>query len=165
MKKKGFTLVEIMVVVSLFALVFAIASGMFFSLVKNANKVKTLNQVKQNGSYALAVMERMIRNARQATAGTNAVIIVNPDGGQTTFACTPLGGDPVIASSSGTNNFSLIGSEVKTSACSINVTLGKPGVRPAVVEISFTLVPTDVNLRVEERVSIDFRTTVALRNY
>ena len=174
--RKGFTLIELMVVVSLFALVFAVGSGMFFSVIKNSNKIKNLNQVKQNGEYATSVMERMIRNARRVTdfdsVDNEWITIVNPDGGETTFACMAMAidADPVIASASAFQgvdlyNFSLIGSEVKTDNCSITVTNGVIGVKPAVVEISFTLVPTDTNLRAEEQVSVDFQTTVALRNY
>jgi len=174
-KKKrvlGFILVEMMVVVSLFALVFAIGAGMFFSLIKNANKIKNLNQVKQNGEYATSVMERMIRNARRITSSTaTSVSILNPDGGTTTFACVEIIDEsPTIASASAfggadLGNLSLVDSGVKTETCSINVTDGQAGVSPDVVEINFTLVPSSTTLRTEERVSIDFQTTISLRNY
>ena len=54
----GFTLVEILVVIGLLAIVVALGSNMFFTTLRGSTKSKTLTIVKQNGDYALSVMER-----------------------------------------------------------------------------------------------------------
>ena len=62
--------------------------------------------MKQNGEYALAVMERMIRYARTLTASctsdgsqaTPSAAIVNPDGMTTTFMCEMDGSISRVAS-------------------------------------------------------------------
>ncbi len=62
-KEKGFTLIEILMVVFLLGIIVVIGSNLFFSILKGASKAEITKEVKQNGDYALAVMERHLRNA------------------------------------------------------------------------------------------------------
>ncbi len=170
MKKTGFTLIEILVTVGILGMIAVIGSGMFFSILRGSTKTKTLQLVKQNGDYAISVMERMIRNAKSVNGGGSSIAIVNPDGKTTTFNCCGSGSNLMIASQSGTlscEEARLTSSEVKVDICSFEVTSGEPGVRPAVVKINFTLsqAPPAGGARPEEQASINFQTTVSLRNY
>ncbi|MGB9585897.1 MAG: four helix bundle protein [Anaerolineales bacterium] len=158
-RSRGFTLIEIMVVVGILGIIAVVGSGAFFSILRGSTKTKTLQMVKQNGDYAISVMERMIRNARSVSGGGNSITITNPDGMNTTFSCS----GNMIAS----NSASLVSSEVKVDDCSnvFTVTPGEVGIRPAVVKINFNLSQAGTPTRPEEQASINFQTTVSLRNY
>lgn len=162
--KKGFTLIEILVVIGILAIIVVVGSTSFFNLLKGSTKTRTANLVKQNGNYALEVMGRMIRNARGISAYDEVegkeITIENPDGFVTTFTCRDDESD--IAS----NGASLISSEVKVKSCAsvFDVVRGETGLQPDVVTINFTLSQAQEDVRPEEEVSIVFKTTVVLRN-
>lgn len=156
---RGFTLIEILVVVTVFVIIAILAANMFFSIFKGSSKTRVLAEVKQNGNYALGVMERMIRNARSIeNYGGNYIKIRNPDDSTTTFRC----GDSNIT----LDGASLISDKVKVKTCSgvFNVASGETGVKPDVVTINFTLVQAEGN-RGEETAQASFKTSVTLRNY
>ncbi|MEX0652402.1 MAG: type II secretion system protein [Candidatus Paceibacterota bacterium] len=60
-QKKGFTLIEIMVAVSLFAVVMTISVGSLLSLIDANRKAQALNSVINNLNFALENMSRNIR--------------------------------------------------------------------------------------------------------
>lgn len=69
----GFTLVELIVSVGLFALVMLIATGAYFSLIALDRRARATNQVVSNLSFAMDTMMRGIRT------GTNFKCINNQD--------------------------------------------------------------------------------------
>ena len=105
-KNKGFTLIELLVSVAIISGLGVLLAQAFFTTSRSNTKVERLTDVKQNGEYALAVMERMIRNARTLTASctsdgsqaTPSAAIVNPDGMTTTFMCEMDGSISRVAS-------------------------------------------------------------------
>jgi len=169
----GFTLIEILIVVGVLGVIVGAGSTMFFSVLRGSTKTKVLQMVKQNGDYAISVMERMIRNARSISGGGSSITIVNPDGGTTTFNCCGSNPNFLIASESGTlrcEEARITSSEVKVNNCSnvFEVTPGILGLRPAVVKINFDLSRAEqagVTFRPEEQAVVNFQTTVSLRNY
>ncbi|OGV89699.1 hypothetical protein A2Z41_02475 [Microgenomates group bacterium RBG_19FT_COMBO_39_10] len=169
-KKNGFTLIEILVVVGLFGIIAVISSASFFSLLRGSTKAKTASNVKQNGDYALGVMERMIRNARYleknsdstpedeqiCELGMTKIKIKNPDGGSTEFSC----GDDKISS----NSADLISDEIIVD-CSFDCQRQEDGsFKPDVVTIDFILSSGGPSARPEELALISFKTTISLRN-
>lgn len=92
---KGFTLIELLVAVAIIAGLGIMLAQVFFTTTRSNTKVERLTDVKQNGEYALSIMERMIRNARVLTAvctddgstPVSSVAVENPDGGTTTIQC------------------------------------------------------------------------------
>jgi len=158
MKKTGFTLIEILVVVGILGIIAAISTNMFFSVLQASTKTRVLSEVKQNGDYALNVMERTIRNAKSVTSNGNSITIVNPDDSSTTFSCS--NGNLTL------DGASLISNKVEVQDCSVfSVVPGEEGVSPAVVTIDFTLSQAGTAARPEEQAAIDFGITVTLRNY
>jgi len=167
-KNHGFTLLEILVVMVIASLVMVILSGMFFSILKGSTKSRIMVEIKQNGSFALNVMERMIRNAKSVsytnTGDNSSIDIENQDDRTTTFACFNLGGKNIIAS----NSASLIdSSRVRVSNCSniFTVTPGELGRTPASVVINFILEQAVSSGRVEDKSTMNFKSQVVLRNY
>ena len=155
-----------LVVITIFGIIAIAGSGIFFSVLKGSSKTNVANLVKQEGTYALIVMERMIRNSRGIVGSCTApmvdgITIANPDEGETTFLCasgaTPL--DSEISS----NSASLISNLVKVDSCSINCISGQ-GINPDVVEITFTLSQGSDTTEREDIAEIEFNKKITLRN-
>lgn len=92
--KLGFTLMEIMVTIVILGGLGVVASSSLFSLLRGASKTELVKEIKQNGDYALSVMEIKIRNAHDivstcdGSAATSLTIINQDiDRTQTEFAC------------------------------------------------------------------------------
>lgn len=169
-KKNGFTLIEILVVLGLLSIVAAIGSNMFFTTFRSSTKTKVLTIVKQNGDYALSVMERTIRGAQEVIENSdgdiceenmNKVKIKNLDGSQIEFACVDEG---TITGHIASDSSRLVSPEVKLSACSFSCT-SEGEFYPQIVNIDFNLSQALETTRLEEQASVDFQTTVATRNF
>jgi len=162
MKKTGFSLIEILIVVGILATVAIIGTTMFFSILKSAAKTRILAEVKQNGNYALGVMERAIRNGRDPIGGGSWITITAPNDIPIRFSCEDSNDDGItdIASDSA----SLISNKVEVQSCSFNIAPGGPD-EPDVVTINFTLSQAGTTTRPEEEAMVDFEATVTLRNY
>lgn len=154
----GFALLEMLVVLSIFGLVVALASQIFFSALRGTVKTEALTRVKQNGNYALSVMQRALRNSKgNIECSDQSVTYSDALGNRTSFSCLGAGGsDGYIASGSAR----LTGSDVRVSSCVITCA---PAILPREVEISITLEGKD-SFRAEEKVSLPFYTRVTLRN-
>lgn len=164
MKNKGFTLIELMVVVILAAILVVTAVSLFFTVITGNEKTAAALSVKQNGDYAISQMSRLIRNSRSATCSSNpsALTLVGNDGGTTILSAVQY--NPVtyqIASNSGfltDSSVSVASSGLITLTC-VNLTDGTP----SYVTVSFTLEKGAVGDR--DYVSVPFSTSVGLRTY
>jgi len=163
----GFTLIELLVVVVVMAVIGTTVAGLFFQTLKGSTKATVIKEVRQNGDYALSVMEKMVRNAREVVSDCNgapaaSLTIKNQDNNQTTFACEAV----KIASNSAANSAALTSAKVRVSSdCANFFTCTKDGSSPPLVEIKFSLSQAGSPTRPEEQASVDFRTTVSLRTY
>ncbi|MBI2590674.1 MAG: prepilin-type N-terminal cleavage/methylation domain-containing protein [Candidatus Blackburnbacteria bacterium] len=166
MTKSGFSLLEILVVLSLFVLVALLANQIFFSALRGASKSEATTLVKQNGNYALSVIQRNLYNSRgiitcAAGATGTSITYFDADGRQASFSCVNAGGtgDSYIASGSAR----LTSEDVSvTSSCSITCDPSPPGT-PREVIVSFEL-KKRTGERVEEKAAFPFQTRVVLRN-
>lgn len=61
--KKGFTLVEIVVVLAIMAILGLVLTQIFFSTLRGSSKAQVLSVMKQNGQAAVEAMDKTIRNA------------------------------------------------------------------------------------------------------
>lgn len=159
----GFTLVELLVVSTIIATVGFVFSSSFIALMGGSKKADIVSEVKQNGNFALSVMEQLIRNSLPSSSCTpTSVTINNSDGGTTTFACIDIDGVMRIAS----NSSALTSRTVRVVECSFVCPTPVPA-SPAGVNISFTLEQNLANVtpRPGERSRQQFETTVFQRNY
>ena len=60
----GFTLIETLAVITSLILIMVSGSSLFFSSILGSAKVAALKEVRQNGQYALKIMEEMIKNSQ-----------------------------------------------------------------------------------------------------
>lgn len=104
--KKGFTLVEILVVISVLSIVGVIILTIFTRTLKGNNKAQILAAIKQNGQAVLENMDKTIRNSGNLlcpTIDSSNTLVVEKDGLYTRYRIALAGapdGDKVPPSCS-----------------------------------------------------------------
>ena len=162
----GYTLIELLVVVAILGTVGFIVTQIFFTVLQSTAKTDLTREVKQNGDYALSVMEKIVRNAIGLDNLVNPCPFTNRNSLQITNPGNP----------STTTTFSLSGNQIastggmltntKVRANDLFFTCTRTSGKPDLIMISFTLTQANVSAtRPEEKASINFQTTVSLRNY
>lgn len=161
-EKKGFTLVEMVVLMGVIAIVGVMISNLFLTNLRTAAKTKALTEVKQNGDYVLSVMERMIRNAREVSDyNALSITVINPDEGTTVFRCENDGDEKITS-----NSAALTSIKVRVSSdCEEFLSYQAPTGKPLVVKIKFTLSQKGASLGREFTAQVPFQTTVSTRIY
>ncbi len=89
--KKGFTLIETIVVIAVIGLTLPVLIGTIFILIRQQTKVIRLSQVKREGDYIINLMENTIRNrAISIHSGVPTEGNIVCDGVINTFSDLPL---------------------------------------------------------------------------
>jgi len=170
-KAAGFTLIESLLVVGIFAFIALVSTQVLFSALKGGIKSEVEANARQNGSFALSIITQMVRNSTETKACTAAsrcyigstpysagVQITNPDGHTTLFHCISVTGDSYIAS----NAARLTGDSVSITDCNITAS---PTASPTDVNVSFTVSTNTTSTRPEEKESdLPFSARISLRN-
>ena len=169
MKRRGFTLVEILVSMTLFVILAVSVTALVASLLRSARKAAVLGIAKTEGEYALMAMAEMVRYAGEvvcsaADAGGQTLEVTKQNGDIINYRyyLTPL---PRISSESGALATPLNSSRVTLTACSGTTAFTCPD--PQTVDICFWAdVPggLDVSEKVGVSSGIQFQTKVVLRN-
>lgn len=170
----GFTLMEVLVTILIIGTLGVVASSILFSLLRGAAKTETLKEVKQNGDYALSVMEVKIRNARSVVspspctgAQLTSVTILNPDATQSTFQCTNGRIEEAIVGGASPVTRQLTSTSVAIPTCDVaNISFtcsSSPTTGKNAVLIKFTLKQASA-VTTAEGASVSFETQVTLRN-
>lgn len=162
--KKGFTLIEILVVLTIFGIIALIGGQILTATIKGKNKAEATAKVKSEGNYVISVMEREIHSAQNiiSCSGNNRIDYTDADGKQKTFYWD-TGGSLIKSGliSSPQNLTSSIASIITFSlTCS-------PATNPTQIIIDFTLskrAPSGVTLRKDEQAEVSFQTRIVLRN-
>ena len=95
--KKGFTLVEILVVMAIMAVVGTIMVAIFTNTLRGSNKSQILAVIKQNGQSVLADMNRVIRGADDIicpqSGSPSDTLVIAKEGIYTRFRFIPPSGN------------------------------------------------------------------------
>jgi len=159
-KKGGYTLIEMIVAIAIFLIVSVSAVDLVTSFIKGSLKADQIKEIKQNGNYALSVMDRAIRNADGVVScSATSIVINNGDNTTTTFA---INADNITSSNS---PLLAAGYTVVNPGTDSSFTCKQSADTPAVVTIKFTLQKGAALARSEEKASQSFQTTVTLRTY
>lgn len=162
MKKQGFTLIEMVVVVSVLAVILVTITSMLINSFRARNRADLTDTLEQNGSYILSEITKNFLGSDMAgvTCGGNSLTLINKkDGDQTVILCTDGAN---IASNSA--NTVVLTKGVTASNCSQFVSCeGTPGSVSA-INVSFTLSSGAVGSGMENTDSRSFQTKVAARN-
>ncbi|HLC83618.1 MAG TPA: prepilin-type N-terminal cleavage/methylation domain-containing protein [Bacteroidia bacterium] len=160
--KKGFSLIEILIAISLFAIVAIISTQSLTSTLRSSRKSEAISRSREDVDHAMSTMERLLRNAleidQSLCTGTN-LTYTDEYGNQTTLTCN-----------GGANGYIASGSARLTSqSVYVDCTLGvfncpvsAVGV-PEGVEISMTV--RDANQTGAEGSMVTQQSKILLRNY
>lgn len=177
---KGFTLLEMLVVLALFGIVGTMATVSLFLLFRGAAKTDYIKEIKQNGDYALSVMEVKIRNntIRDANCTGNpgtTLIISSADlaATETTYSCvhdatsntnriTEQTGEATNFLTNTSVTVPAVPADCDLSNVSFVCTIGPGGNK--VVDIYLTLQQANTGASSVEATSQVFQTQINLRN-
>lgn len=179
-KSEGFTLVELLAVIMVIAVIGGVVGAILISTLVGTNKTNALNDVRQNGNYALLQVSKEIEFSRNfygvSLDGSNYITdcttpsvsptpapvhygfvkIISDDGQTVVFSC----GSSTISS----NSASLINtSTVKTTTCFFTCSQSDSFLPPT-VGINFTLSQAKSGNFIENNTSVSFSTSATLRN-
>lgn len=73
--KKGFTLVELMVVIGIIGVLLTVGMDLFFQVVMSANKATTEADLRQNASLVMETISREVRKGRCLTTDSTTLNI------------------------------------------------------------------------------------------
>lgn len=174
----GFTLLEIIISVTILATVSILITQVLFTTTHVNTKSGLVQDIKQNGDFALDVMSRLVRSATAITTAcpagqtTPTLAIQTADNNTTTFTCVSDGVSARIASVSASGTYYLTGtgitvSDLGAATCDRStLTFSCPsgvGVAgPVMIRFSLGQLGSDTNAYSTSRTS--FETTVSLRN-
>lgn len=157
--KQGYTLIELITVTGIMALFSLTLISIFLATLRSGTKTQALQQVHQNGDFALKTMSRMIRVADEVSSCGTSVTLLNADGGQTIFSLVEDSGVSRVASNSSQY---LTGISTQGSELSFTCYPGELG--GLVVTIEFVLASGDEGgSQAQEKISQEFATSISTR--
>jgi len=164
--KKGFSLIELTVVVGLLSiLILAISSTMLMSVI-SSNRIRTTTKIKQAGNFALDQIQGMLRSAKSITSCNSenfTISIINPDGGETLIANELISAIDEIQLSRIASNSAIYLTPSSVNTTSFKITCEPNDISPNLVTISFDLKDIDVTKAIENPL-LHFETSINLRN-
>jgi len=152
-KENGFTLVEALVSLGIFAVLMAIASGIFFMVLRGRAKALATRELREAGNGAVLAIEDYLKRYAERCEGNN---LIGSDGFTTIFSCT----NGQIAS----NSAILTPATVTCSNFSVNCNPSSFGYSQ--VTVNFVLTISNVNQELKGALGINeqnFSTTIFLR--
>jgi len=173
--KKGFTLIEILVVSGVMVMFSLTIVGLFLSTMRGSTKTEVVQKVRQDGDFALKTITRIIKKADSVVVGSgciesgtegNSIIVNDIYGGVASFSMKDdlEVGITRIASTSGSIDFFLTGVTAEVSDMRFKCYQRSSGNQ--IVTVSFTLtIGAEEGTQAQEKEEQDFKTSVSLRKY
>lgn len=179
--QRGFTLIEILVVVVVLMSTGIVIGAILFSSLRGASKANILTTAQQNGDYAMSQMVKTIRNAKSfggvsiddpetndtgwltdcsvdVSAQYRYIKITSPDSQEIEYSCR---NESIFFNAGFLIDENLI--KTKEGSCYFTCAQSNPTDSPT-IGINFTLVQTGNTTSVEKAVSLPFSTSVRMRN-
>jgi prepilin-type N-terminal cleavage/methylation domain-containing protein len=162
MMKKGFSLIEILVVLAVFSLLAIVSTEAILLTLKGTRKADTSIRVRENLGFAIASLERQIHNAQSASpcpnSDTSSINIEDQLGTLTAYTCTNVGPSGYVASGSAR----LTSDNISVTNCSFTCT---PATSSVPQSITIDLSARDSTALGSENTQVTTTTKVYLRTY
>lgn len=84
-RNRGFTLIEILIVIALMAVLTGVGADLFINSLKAYQKSQIMNQLSQNGNYAMTTILNTARNAKQISVDGSSKLTITDSSGITTI--------------------------------------------------------------------------------
>lgn len=158
----GYTLVEILIVVFIFAILMIVVVQSLANSFKTTTKSENEIVVRENIDYAISIIERNVRNAKSIDCLNSSTLNYEDQyGGSASFTCVPTGSvNGQIASSSAI----LTTNEVYID-CSNAVFVCNPGGVGINPSVKISLEGRNANAGGAEQATVVSETTITLRAY
>ena len=162
----GFTFIEMIVAISIMGIVALIGTGFLLTSLSSSGKAEINKEVRQNGNFALSVMEGLIISSKSVSCiSTEEIDVTDISGRLTQFICdesTNFRISSVSAAFLPPTTYILTASNVAVTNCTFACTTTAGS--PANVGIGFTVSQMS-GTRPNEKSSVSFQTQVSTRNY
>ena len=121
MREKGMSLLEILVVISIFAILGILVTQSVVLTLQGSKKSESMVRARENLDYSLSIIERQVRGASSVSPCTGLAVstisYLDQNGQQGSFSCVNTGAaNSYIAS--GSANLRLTTDAVKVTSCS-----------------------------------------------
>lgn len=157
---KGFTLIETVLAVGVFAMVSVAGGLLLFSTLRGAKKAAAVITVRSQGANAIGTMTQLLRYAAEITSCSgNQLAFTASDGSKGVFSCQNVNGDIFLASGSGR----LTSPTVQIVDCNNVFTCTPPAPATSGVLMNFILVRANA-ASTDQSSRINFESQVGLRN-
>jgi len=155
-KKFGFSLIEMLIVISSLGLFVLIGSNLLFGTFSGGGKSEVSKEVRQNGEYALKTIEESIKNAYSLESCDSEEVIIKDQNNQNiTFK--------VLEDHIASNSSYLTSNKVKVEDFSFDCGELKIGLPPT-IGINFKIVQVEETDQPQRKSQMSFKITVVMRN-
>ncbi len=127
-RRSGFTIIELMMALSLFAVIASIASGVFIRSLRTQRSAVALIAATSNAGLALEQMAREMRTGRTFSGGGKTLTFINAKSENITYRFNDTAGT-LERSTDGTTFHSLTGTDVRVVNTQFTLFTGSPGDR------------------------------------
>ena len=161
MYSRGYTLIEVITVTGIMALISLTLVGIFLATIRGGTKAQVVQQVHQNGDFALRSMSRLIRASDRVSSCGNTIAVEQVDGSDTVFSIVEDGDADRIAS-----NSSQFLTSTTHQVSDLLFTCYDGDLGNQVVTVEFTITAGgEVGAQSQEKFTQEFATSVSTRVY
>jgi prepilin-type N-terminal cleavage/methylation domain-containing protein len=158
----GMSLIEILIVVAIFAVLGVITTNSLLLTLRGARKSESVQKVRENLNYSLTVIERQLRGALSVNScpfsNQQTITYKDLNNVQTTLSCSSVGVNGYIASGSAR----LTADDISITTCSFTCTQNDQNSPPV---ISVSLQGKSKGITGAEAATVNAQTEITLRNY
>lgn len=186
-KQKGFTLIELVVIMGILVLCGGLIASIIFNTLRGSKKSANTNTVTQNGNFALSSITEIVNKADGVVSSCNntpsKILVLSSSKTSTVYTISCIGDTNIFISQTNQSTgvspgapVSLLspGVRLATNSCNLKCTQASPSVTGAIspnpfikplIEVDFVLTDLSQSTAADTRAQATFRTSILMRGY